>query len=35
VISGRDLGTLDRTAWKKGVGIAFPGQVEVLEIERV
>jgi alpha-galactosidase len=35
VMTGKDLGTLDRTAWKKGVGIAFPGQVEVLELQRV
>jgi len=35
VIRGKDLGTLSGTAWKKGVGIAFPGQVEVLEFEKV
>jgi len=35
VMTGKDLGTFDRTAWKKGVGIAFPGQVEVLELQRV
>jgi len=35
VITGKDLGTFDRTAWKKGVGIAFPGQVEILELQRV
>jgi len=35
VITGKDLGTFDRMAWKKGVGIAFPGRVELLELQRV
>lgn len=35
VITGRDLGTFDRAAWKTGVPIAFPGQVELLELQKV
>lgn len=35
IVAFQYLRTLDRTAWKKGVGIAFPGQVEVLELQRV
>jgi alpha-galactosidase len=34
-MTGKDLGTFDRAAWKKGVAIAFPGQVEILELQRV
>ena len=35
VMTGKDLGTFDRTAWKKGVAISFPGQVEVLELQKM
>ena len=35
VMTGKDLGTFDRTAWKNGVRIAFPGQVELLELQKV
>jgi alpha-galactosidase len=35
VITGKTLGTFDRAAWKKGVAIAFPGQAEILELERI
>jgi len=34
-MTGKDLGTFDRAEWKKGVAIAFPGQVEILELQRV
>ena len=34
VTTGKTLGTFDRAAWKKGVPIAFPGQVELLELLR-
>ena len=35
VMTGKDLGTFDRAAWKKGVAISFSGQVELLELQRV
>ena len=35
VITGKDLGTFDHAAWKSGVRIEFPGQVELLELQRV
>jgi alpha-galactosidase len=34
VITGKTLGTFDQAAWKKGVPIAFPGPVEILELQR-
>jgi len=35
VISGKELGTFDRAAWKTGVPVSFPGQVELLELQRL
>jgi alpha-galactosidase len=35
VMTGKDLGTFDRAAWKTGVRIAFPGQVELVELQRL
>lgn len=35
VMTGKDLGTVDRAGWAKGVTVGFPGQVEVLELRRV
>jgi len=35
VMTGKSLGTFDRAAWRKGVLIAFPGQVELIELQRV
>ena len=35
VVTGKVLGTFDRTAWKNGVPIAFPGQVELVELQRL
>lgn len=35
VITGKDLGTFDQAVWKSGVRIAFPGQVELLELQRL
>jgi alpha-galactosidase len=34
VMTGKDLGTFGRMAWKKGVTISFPGQVELVEMRR-
>jgi alpha-galactosidase len=34
-ITGKDLGTFDHAAWKSGVRIEFPGQVELLELQRL
>ena len=35
VITGKDLGTFDRAAWRNGVRITFPGPVEILELQRI
>jgi len=35
VISGKELGTFDRAAWKTGVPVSFPGPVELLELQRL
>ena len=35
VITGKDIGTFDRPAWKSGVRIPFPAQVEILELQRI
>jgi alpha-galactosidase len=35
VITGKDLGTFDRAAWKAGIPVAFPGQIELLEVQRL
>lgn len=34
VITGKDIGTFDRAAWKKGVPLPFPGPVELIELQR-
>ncbi|HXS75047.1 MAG TPA: alpha-galactosidase [Terracidiphilus sp.] len=35
VITGKNLGTFDQAAWKNGVRIAFPGQIELVELQRL
>ena len=35
VLTGKVFGTFDRTAWKNGVPIAFPSQIELLELQRL
>jgi alpha-galactosidase len=34
VITGKDVGLYDRSAWTQGIAFSFPGPVEVLELER-